>query len=198
MSPVLQFFQETGPLTSGRGTAVTEVDNWNMKSSDSLTALYYPHDGSTSAPLTRPTLAGDLTLSYKIYTFFKISGTYTKIKNLKFKISVDSESQAAGAMLYHKLTNIYQTPNNAWDGQMVPVYTGTAFANGSTELVLWPNWSTTGPHVATSRALFYGPNQTLYSNYLVTQLYIKNSTAMTDVGNTAEFKLRMEFIEFGA
>lgn len=198
MAPVLEFFQETGPLTSGRGTAVTEVDNWNMKDSPSITTLYYPHDAAASAPLIRPTEAGDLTLSYKVYTFFKISGTYTKIKNLKFKLSVDEATQASGAMLYYKLTNAYQTPNNAWDGQMLPAYTGSAWANGASELVLWPNWSTSGPHNATSRNMFYGPNQVLYSSYLVTQLYIQHSALNSDVGNTAEFKLRMEFIEFGA
>jgi hypothetical protein len=198
MAPVLQFFQDSGTLTSGRGAVTTEVDNWNMKDSNGLTTLYYPHDAATCAPLIRPTLAGDLKLSYKIYTFFKISGTYTKIKNLKLKISIDDAAQASGGMLYYKLTNVYQTPDNAWDGQMLPAYTGSAFANGASDLVLWPNWSAVGPDSATSRNMFYGPDATLYSAYLVTQLYIQNSTLNSDVGNTAEFKLRMEFIEFGA
>jgi hypothetical protein len=198
MAPVLQFFQDSGALTLGRGAVTTEVDNWNMKSSDSLTALYYPHDAALNAPLIRPGLAGDLTLSYKVYTFFKISGTYTKIKNLRLKLSVDSATQAAGGMLYYKLTNSYATPDAAWDGQMVPAYTGSAWANGSSELVLYPNWSTTGPNNATSRSIVYGPDQTLYSEYLVTQLYIQHSTGHDTLGNTAEFKLRMEFIEFGA
>lgn len=198
MAPVLQFFQESGPLTGSRGTTVTEVDNWNMKNSDNPVVLYYPHDAAANAPLIRPANAGDLTLSYKVYTFFRISGTYTKIKNLKFKITIDDESQAKGGMLYYKLTNTYQTPDNAFDGLMTPGYTGTEFSNGSSEIVLWPNWSTVGPHEATSRAMSYGPDQTLYSGYFVSQLYIQHSNLNSDVGNTAEFKLRMEFIEFGA
>lgn len=198
MAPVLQFFQDTGVLTSGRGAVTTEVDNWNMKDSNGLTVLYYPHDAAISAPLIRPTAAGDLKLSYKIYTFFKISGTYTKIKNLKFKLSIDDATQAGKYSLFYKLTNVYQTPDNAWDGQMLPAYTDPEWSNGSSDLTLWPSWSTSGPDTATSRALFYGPDQTLYSQYLVTQLYIRDSVDRADIGNTAEFKLRMEFIEFGA
>lgn len=198
MAPVLNFFQESGALTGARGTTVTAVDNWNMKNSSDPVALYYPHDAAFSAPLIRPVLPGDLKLSFKVYTFFTISGTYTKIKNLKFKVSVDSASQAGKYSLYHKMTNVYQTPDASYDGSMTPTYTEPNFANGSSDLVLWPHWSTTAPNTATSRQITYGPNQTLYSNWFVTQLYIRDSISRADIGNTAEFKLRMEFIEFGA
>jgi hypothetical protein len=198
MSINLQVFQESGALTGGRGTTVTEVTNWNMKDSASYAALYYPHDGSTSAPLIRPTAAGDLKLSYKVYTFFKLT-VDAKIKNLKIKIQMDSAAQASKAMLFYKITNQYATPDNAFDGQMLPAYTGSAWSNGASEIVLWPNWSTTGPHLATSRSITYtgtsGSPLTLYSPYFVSQMYIPDSSS---IGNSAEFKLRLECIEFGA
>lgn len=199
MSPVLNFFQESGPLTSGRGTTVTEVDNWNMKDSSNPVVLYYPHDAAAGAPLIRPSAPGDLKLSFKVYTFFQIGGTYSKIKNLKLRLSINDATQANRWALYYKLTNSYQTPSAAFDGTMLPAWNTTSnqFSSRQSELILWPNWSTVGPHMATSRNITYGPNQTLFSSYLVTQLYVQHSTDLDEIGNTAEFKLRMEFLEFG-
>lgn len=192
MSFTFNIYNESGTAVSGHGTVVETLD-FNMLKSGDRSLLYYPHDAAANAPLVRPTALGDLNLSYKVYTYFKISGTYTKIKNLKLKIQVSNAAQATKAMLYYKLTNTYATPDASFDGSMLPVYDGAAFTNGDSELVLTPNWSTSGPSSATSRQLTYGPNQTLYSQYLVTQLYAANSAA---TGNTAEFKARIEFIEF--
>jgi hypothetical protein len=190
----IQVFNESGPVLSGRGTTVAETLDFNMKASADPAVLYYPHDAAANAPLIRPQYEGEIVLSYKVYTFFKISGTYSKIKNLKLKLKLGDAAQASKAMLFYKLTNTYEAPTDAFDGSLIPAYTGSAFSNNGTELVLYPSWSTTGPNAATSRAITYGPNQTIYSQYLVTQLYVCKSA---QTGNSAEFLARLEFDEFG-
>ncbi len=195
MSFNIQVYNESGAISSVRGTTIAETLDFNMKNSADPAILYYPHDAAACAPLVRPEFDGEVVLSYKVYTFFKISGTYTKIKNLKLKIKLGEAAQATKAMLFYKLTDTYAAPTNAFDGTMIPGYTGSAFCNGQSEIVLYPNWSTSGPNTATSRAISYGPNQTIYSQYLVTQLYVAKSA---QTGNSAEFMARIEFDEFGA
>lgn len=193
MAFTLETFNEYGPVVSGRGTVASTLD-FNMKASADPAVLYYPHDAAANAPLIRPIAAGELVFSYKVYTFFKISGTYGKIKNLKLKLQIDDAAQATKAMLFYKLTSTYAAPDNAFDGFMNCAYTGSGWANGGTELVLRPMWSTTSPITATTRNIVYGPNQTLYSQYLVTQLYVAPGA---ETGNSAEFKARLEFDEIG-
>ena len=186
-------YRESGAPVAGRGTVV-EADDFNMKASADPAVLYYPHDAAANAPLVRPLFAGDVVTSYKVYTFFKVSGTYTKLKNLKLRLTLESPQQASKAMLFYRLTNIYANQTNAFDGQMMPAWNGSAWVNGESSLVLHPSWSLTGPTDATTRNIVYGPNQTIYSSYLVTQLYV---AAGPNTGNSAEFKARLECIEFG-
>jgi hypothetical protein len=193
VSFVLETFNEYGPVVSGRGTVVEALD-FNMKASADPAVLYYPHDAAGCAPLIRPIAEGELVFSYKVYTFFKLSGTYGKIKNLKIKLKIADDAQASKGMLFYKLTSTYEEPSNAFDGLMNCAFDGSAFANGEAELVLRPMWSTSGPNSATTRQVIYGPNETLYSQYLVTQLYVAPGP---QVGNTAEFIARLEFDEIG-
>jgi hypothetical protein len=193
VSFTLETFNESGPVVSGRGTVAATLD-FNMKSSGDPAVLYYPHDAAANAPLIRPIAAGELVFSYKVYTFFKLSGTYNKIKNLKLKLQLGEAAQATKAMLFYKLTSTYAEPDNAFDGYMNCAYNGSVWSTGETELVLRPMWSTTSPITATTRNIVYGPNETLYSQYLVTQLYVAPSAA---TGNSAEFKARLEFDEIG-
>ena len=195
MSFVLQIYNEAGAVTLGRGSVIAETLDFNMKKSADPAVLYYPHDAASNAPIIRPTLAGELNLSYKVYTFFKLSGTYSKIKNLKIRLSVGDASEASKGMLFYKLTSTYTAPDDAFDGSMLPGWTGSAWSSGESSLILRPFWSNTSPITATTRQVSYGPNETLYSQYLVTQLYVAPGP---NTGNTAEFKARLEFDEIGS
>jgi hypothetical protein len=75
-----EVFEETGPAVNGRGT-VTPITNVNWKRIEDVTQTYFFN------PLRRPDVAHDQTLSYKKYIFFKISGDYTYLKNIKIQLT---------------------------------------------------------------------------------------------------------------
>ena len=143
-----EIFQETGPLVDGRGTPVA-VTNWNMKNSAAYATVYYPTEETSSAPLVRPTLAGEQTLSYPVYTFFKLSGSYNAIKNVRFRVTMASApDQGVDAQLFFKMTNTYQTPTKTFDGNMILLAdkNGVVYSDP-----IYPMLSTTGPNAATTR-----------------------------------------------
>lgn len=187
----IQVFRDEGAVVNGRGTPI-EVMNFNMKNSASYVVEYYPTNETDSAPLIRPIVDGDQTLSYKVYTFFKLNGSYDAIKNVRFRVTVEAPQQATDAQLFYKLTNQYAVPDNAFDGDMMLLANkdGTVLSDP-----IYPNLSTVGPNLATSRQTAYFNVSPLYTPYLVTQIRVNKGSL---VGNTAEMRLKFECYEYPA
>lgn len=184
MAVNIDLYEDTGALTSGRGATVTLIDNWNLKASADPNYLYFPTAETTCAPLVRPLLPGQETLSFKKYLSFKIDGTYTRIKNLRIVASIESSGEADKPRLFYKFTNTYAPPDDAFDGDM-----NCLSLDGVVQVPqLFPFFSTSNPQSATTRAVAYGPNQTLYTNWLVLQMRIP---AGCTVGNSATFNLAL-------
>lgn len=181
MTITLQVFEETGAVLSGRGTTLTEITNFNWKRSGDVTHAYYFY------PLRRPYVPSHQTLSYKKYIFFKLSGTYTNLKNIELNVSIKSAAQAENTRLYYKWTHIYTEPDNSYDGSMI-------YMDGDA-LHSYPLLSSSGPNYATTRAKCYGPNTTLYTQYLVTQMRV-NKSDWDDIGNTAQLTFSLTAHEF--
>ena len=170
-------------------TANPELGNWNLKLSPNPLLPYYPTQDSTGYAIPRPAKAGDLVLSYKKYLYFKVSGTYAaKLKDVRIELKVDAATQAQKSLLFYKQTNVYAQPDTAFDGKMI--YT----SNASPSLMIHPRLGS-APTSAFARGIVYGPNETFYTNYIVLQMAAQQST-WNDVGNTAEFQLRLSFKEF--
>lgn len=186
----IQIFQDVGAITAGRGTPI-EVANWNMKDSANYATAYYPTDETSAAPLIRPLLAGEQTLSYKVFTYFKLTGTYSKIKNLRFRVTMATAPEASDAQLFFKNTNVYETPTKNFDGGMILLANknGVVYSDP-----IYPMLSTVGPNSATTRQTVYTGTAPLYTNYFVTQIRVNKGST---VGNTAEMELKFEAYEYG-
>lgn len=186
----INVFRDEGAPVSGRGTPIA-VTNFNMKDSAAYATFYYPTNETVAAPLIRPVDAGAQTLSYKVYHYFVLSGTYTIIKNLRFRISLATAADLnVDAQLFFKNTNVYATPDNAFDGDMNLLVNKSGIVLSDP---IYPNISTVGPNSATSRLTSYGPDQTLYTNYFVTQLRINKGSYS---GNTPEMIMKFEAYEY--
>ena len=185
----IRVFQDTGALTGGRGTPV-EATNFNMKNSGTYSVVYYPTGETSCAPLVRPTVVGDQVMSFPVYTFFMIEGASERLKNIRFRVFMEADPQASDAQLFYKVTNTYTTPSATYDGSMMLL----AKKDGAvlTELI-YPNLSTVGPHLATTRPTVVVGGFPYYTNYFVTQMRVNRGCT---VGNTAQFKLRLEAYEF--
>lgn len=156
---------------------VMDSNFWKNISADEATYPYYMY------PLRRPyapnaTLYDDMYVcSYLRYTRGVISGTYTKAKRARWTIS-----GAAGlnTKLYYKMTSTYANPNNL-------LMSGTLINSSAT---LWPMLSTVSPEYADSIIMNLTPNTTYYTNYLITQLYVRAGTE-TEVGNIPEINIQL-------
>lgn len=181
MSINIQVFEETGAPVNGRGT-VTEIDNFNWKNTADVSQPYF------SYPLRRPLKSQDQTNSFKRYIFFKISGTYSCIKNIKIIAELGAGKQANKTQLFYKFSNVYAEPTADFDGDMIN-------ADNLSKPIVWhPNLGDS-PILATSRPIVVGPDATVYSEYLVSQIRV-NKSEWNDVGNTDEFKFKISLQEF--
>lgn len=189
MSVSIDLYEDSGAVSSGRGSTIALIEHWNLKSSADPAVVYFPTAETLAAPLQRPTIPGQETLSYKKYLSFKLFGTYNKVKNLKISLTANSPTQADKPRLFYKFSNTYQVPDNSYDGEMI-----CASADGVIQVpTLYPMFSTTSPANATTRQVVYGPDQTLYTNFLVLQLRIPSNCS---AGNTAEFLLTLSCDEY--
>jgi hypothetical protein len=198
-------YRESGAISAGRGTNIEEVGtvigapedgfavDIDFRSSANNLALYYPHDAALSAPIIRPLNTGDLSPSFTHNVFWQISGEYEKIKNIRVKLMVGDAEQASKAMLFGRWTNSYVEPSADYTGTLLPLWDGAGFVNGRDELVFYPRWGTS-PILATSRPIVVGPDATVQSQWLTLQLL---SARGEEVGNSAEFILKLEFDEIG-
>ena len=192
MSANIDLYEDLGAPLAGRGTTVLLLNSWDLKASADPAYVYYPTGETTSAPLIRPfNTPGAQTLSFKKYLSFKIDGTYSRLKNIRIKLSIGEDSQSNGAQLFYKMTSTYAAPDANYDGGMMLLSTPDGAGLLTTEI--WPFLSTTGPQNATSRNVVYGPNQTLYTNWLVVQMRVNNNAV---VGNSAEFNLKLEAYDY--
>lgn len=189
MAVNIDMFEDTGVLTSGRGATVSLISDWNLKASADPAFVYYPTQETSSAPLARPLFPGQEVLSFKKYISFRINGTYTRIKNLRIALSIEGAAQANKTRLFYKFTNTYAPPDNAYDGGMMCAAIDSVVQNPQ----LIPFWSTSNPQSATSRAVSYGPNQTLFSNWICVQL---RTPFESTVGNSPEFRLALNVTEY--
>lgn len=181
MSINIQVFEETGAPVNGRGT-VTEIDNFNWKNTSDVSQPYF------SYPLRRPLKAPDQTNSFKRFIFFKISGTYSYIKNVKIIAEIGAGKQATKTQLFYKFSSNYVEPTADFDGEMIN-------ADNLSKSIVWhPNLGDS-PILATSRPIIIGPNATVYSEYFVSQIRV-NKGEWNDVGNTDEFKFKLSLQEF--
>jgi len=190
----IQVYNEYGPIISGGRGTIEETSELNMKGSQDPLVLYYPHDTIPAAPITKPESAGLIVPTYQRYTFFKISSdSVVKISNIKLIITTNAATQASNVRLFYKLVSAYAQPINTFDGSMIPVYTGSAFCNGTSNLSLVLNFG-----ASPSATTVYYPSLTftgdLYSQYLVTQMVVGAGT----VGNSAEFRYSISFDEIGS
>lgn len=201
MSLNIQVFEEYGPVVNGRGSVV-EAANFNWKSTSDINGEYYFY------PLRRPILDRDQTLSYKRYFFFKISGTYTFLKDVKLKVEIGEARQASGTtkdgeyaksdqemrnQWFYKFTNTYEEPDNLYDGKMIYAYN---HIDSKQYLLDWmPNLSTVSPLEATSRPIVLTGNNYYYTQYLVTQMRVMEAE-WDNVGNTDEYKFTLSLKEF--
>lgn len=176
MTATIEIWEDTGVLISGHGTTRTQVTNNNWKNSGLVTAAYY------LAPLRRPDDSTGWTLSYTKYLYFKIYGTWNKIKNCKISLSA---VPGKNTQLYGRMTSTYKTPSADLDGDMMLI---------DAPVIFYPFVGVTGPEATSS---FSGSltSGTYYTQYLATQLRVINSSA-TDVGNTADLNITFTFNEY--
>lgn len=179
-----------GTGTPVRGTNRTGITNANLKTVSDPAVNY------ALASLRRPKTAWNnklFTITHKRHIFWQISGTYGTIKDIK--ITLPAPTGSAFKMFY-SITNIYSQSvtnldefnksNGTFDGTLIPL---------TEEVTLHPHISTLGPEHAVSRAISWGPNQTVYTNYLVLQAMALQST-YNDVGpDFGVEKITFSFVE---
>jgi hypothetical protein len=179
MAVTIEMMEDTGAVLSGHGTTRSLVTNLNWKNSGvQLSYNYHLY------PLRRPEEPEILTCSFTKYFYFKLSGTYTTLKNPRIHISGEP---TMNTKLFYKMSNTYAEPSTDYDGDMMPV-------NGAMELI--PNMNITGPENApSSHLLKMENNTTYYTPYFVTQLRVKPGL-WDNVGNTAKINVKLTFDEF--
>lgn len=192
MTVNVQVFEETGAIAGGRGSVVTEITNLNWKSSADPAQVYYLN------PVKRPSqfghddqeFIGDQNNSYKRFIFFKVSGTYSIVKDFRIIVSVSLPEQAKDCDLFYKMTNVYEVPNQSYDGSML-------YVPKDKDIIIHPMLNGSSPNLATTRPIVMGPNATFYTNYFVTQMRVPGQVdADKMIGNTEQYKIRYEVREF--
>ena len=175
MAITIEAYEDWGAVTGSpvRGTNRTLTTNANLKTISDPTQHYYLNDvtrPSPSAPLSEIA-----TYSYKRYISFKVGGTYSRIKNSRIIIPQGFSSN--NWKVSYKLANVYEQPTGSitslnrysgdYDGTLIPLTEG---------VTLFPFLSSSGPEYAETREITYGPNTTLWTQYLVLQFTAHEST----------------------
>ena len=94
---------------------------------------------------------------------------------------------------FYKFTNIYEEPDNLYDGQMI--YAFNSDKSLQREIDWIPNLSTVGPTSATSRPIVLTGNNDYYTQYFVTQMRVLEAE-WDNIGNTDELKFTLSLKEF--
>lgn len=183
-------WEDSGPITSNRGTTRIQVTNIGWKSTGTDETNLYVYN-----PIIRPQDNIPLTYSYKKYNYMKIAGTYPVGCRPRIKIRGDYNGDPPQGYegtdkvrLYYKLSTVYEEPNNTWDGSLIYIPPGAT-------RILYPMVSTSGPESASSYSQYLTANTTYYSQYLVTQLVVEQG-AEVDFGNIGELNIEWYMDEY--
>lgn len=188
----VDLYEDSGPVTNGHGTTRILVDNIGWKSSSSDETNEYAYN-----PIIRPEGTTPFSYSYKKYNYLVFSGTYITGSRVRIKISgniLGSPPEGAAGTnkirLFYKLTNTYEQPSNAFEGDLIYL------PSGETK-ILYLNLSTTGPESATTNPQYLTADTTYYSQYLVTQLFVENDNgSMSSFGNIGELNIECYLDEY--
>lgn len=188
MTLSVELYEDSGTAASGRGSTRIAVENigWKSNGTDETDSfIYHPINRSLT----------NCVWSYTKYNFIKISGTYPAAARPRIMITgavngtppVGYEGTTK-VRLYYKLTNVYQTPSNSFDGSLI-------YLPPNTPQILYPTVSTTGPEAATGYLQHLAGNTVYYSQYLVTQLMVEPGT-LFDYGNLGELVVKVYVDEY--
>lgn len=191
MSIIVRLYEESGPVVAGRGANIIEVDNIGWKSAGTDETSEYVYD-----PISRPTGSAPFSYSYKKVNFIKIEGTYGIASRVRFKIYGDllNKTHEEGyaftdkVRLFYKLTDVYETPTNTFDGTLMYIAPGES-------KVVYPALSLTSPTSARAYPQYLESNTTYYTQYLVTQLFVEQGTP-ADFGNLGELNIECYVDEY--
>lgn len=178
MTIAIDLYEDSGAVLSAHGTTRIAVDNIGWKSSgldETNSFAYYPLRRPTDVPFT---------YSFKKYNYFRISGTHAAAT--RPVIIIQGGSMAGDFRLYYKLSNTYQVPTNAFEGDLIYVNSNT--------LMLYPKLSTVGPeHTGAAHVQYLTSGTTYYTQYLVTQLFVGASGSYQ---NLPDLKIGLYLQEF--
>jgi len=188
MTATIDLFERTG--TAGAPISENATNN-NWKSEDRKDSLYKYY----YYPIKRP--EGDVWVNHSAsrYMYARISGTFSQIKRVRWKIT--GLGMTSGLRLYLKQTHTYVEPTIDFDGSLI-------YGNTS-PLYIYPNLSTSGPTSATTRIHTLASNTTYYTDFIKSQLWIDDTTDVFDddgnlieqyVGNSDVIKFELQMDEY--
>ncbi len=169
MAIIIDHYQDSGPLQSGRGTTTTLINNVGWMNNGSAEGLTY-----ADYPLIRPTVE-PFNRSFTYFTFFKLSGTYVKGSRVRIKLS---GAPIAGVSIFCRLTDTYVTPTANFTGDLTYFNPTNPSSAGQ---VFYPRISTTGPNANLNYLQYLAGNTTYYTEYLETQVYVKAGTEYNNI-----------------
>ena len=179
MALSVEIYEDSGAVLSGHGTTRIITDNIGWKSSgldETNSFAYYPLRRPEGVPFT---------YSFKKYNYFKISGTHAAACRPVIIVQ-GGYNMATALKLYYKLSNTYEEPTNAFDGDLI-------YVNSST-LMLYPKLSTVGPEdTGASYVQYLTSGTTYYTQYLVTQLFVQGGGSYQ---NLPDLKIGLYLQEF--
>jgi hypothetical protein len=157
----------------------TAVSDLSLKALTDPTKLYYPYDIQRPPHCTPVDVIGQ---SFQRYIAFRITGSYTKLKNLKIVIHKPNLYQKGLDALYaavteetptklmYKLTNTYEKPKTwlNYYGNLNGLYDGT-MNNILGDEVVHPRLSPISPMLATSRPVESINAPSYWTEFLVFQ-----------------------------
>lgn len=182
MTISIEVYEDWGTAigTPAKGTNRTKVTNANLKSIMDPAQHYYLND-ITRPPEVTLNSTEIASCSFTRYLSFKISGTYSRIKNTRIIIPKGFASD--NWRVSYRLTNSYEMPTGTtnslnryvgnYDGRLMPL---------TEDVTLFPNLSVVGPEQSTTRPLTVGPNTTVWTQYLVLQ-FMAHASTYDDIGN---------------
>ena len=145
-----------------------EVSNANLKNS----ALAAPNAPYYLYPIRRPE-SNLIQFSFTNKIFAEITGTYSTIKRLRWKIDVPDLNPVKSAF-YYSLSYVYSDPTISFDGNGIYINDKTLNIN--------PRTSDVAPTSATDFNYVWTNNKTVYTDYLQFQLAVQQAEE-TDIGN---------------
>lgn len=175
MSITIEIYERTGPAGSFTDRLVNN-SNWKSESlPDNLYKYYY-------YPIRIPQSSPFSQYSVPTYIYAKITGTYKQIRRLRW--SIDGKPGLGDLRIGQ--SHVYKTP--------VAQPTEGVYFQEKESTLSFPCVSTTSPQTAINHLRTLGPNQTYFTNFLITQFYIGSDD--TEVGNTEPVEITFLFDEY--